>query len=88
MLKIESYHEHIVNLQGITYTWDLEKQNISEVTKISIIKSVSVEKYIEVSSDLINIILSKYSCVFCWSTAQKEILENTLSRTAEVSKHH
>ena len=43
MLKIESYHEHIVNLQGITYTWDLEKQNISEVTKIFIIKSVSVD---------------------------------------------
>ena len=43
MLKIDSYHEHIVNLQGITYTWDLEKQNISEVTKIFIIKSVSVD---------------------------------------------
>ena len=43
MLKIESYHEHIVNLQGITYTWDLQKQNISEVTKTCIIKSVSVD---------------------------------------------
>ena len=91
MLKIDSYHEHIVNLQGITYTWDLEKQNISEVTKTCILKSVSMDvtlKHILVSSDLIDIILSKYSCVFCWSTAQKEILENTLSRTAEVSKHH
>ena len=78
MLKIESYHEHIVNLQGITYTWDLQKQNISEVTKTCIIKSVSVDIISLVSSDLINIILSKYSCVFCWSIAQKEILENIL----------
>ena len=44
MLRIDSYHEHIVNLQGITYNWDLEEQNISEVAKICIIKSVSVDE--------------------------------------------
>ena len=32
MLKIDSYHEHIVNLQGITYFWDCNKQQISEVS--------------------------------------------------------
>ena len=42
MLRIESYHDHIVNLQGIIFIWDHDKQKFAEVIQIVIIKWFSV----------------------------------------------
>ena len=34
MAEINSYHDHIVNLQGVTFVWDSMKVQFSEVKKI------------------------------------------------------
>ena len=33
MLEVGTYHDHIVNLQGITYSWSSYEQQFSEVRK-------------------------------------------------------
>lgn len=35
MLKVDEYHENIVNLQGITCIWDFAKHDFFEVRKLS-----------------------------------------------------
>ena len=32
MIKIDTYHDHIVNLQGVTYTWDAKEKMFTDVS--------------------------------------------------------
>ena len=34
MIEIHSNHDHIVSLLGVTYSWDIPKQNFSDVSRI------------------------------------------------------
>ena len=34
MFEIDTYHDHIVNLQGITYCWNNNEKKFSEVSTV------------------------------------------------------